>query len=191
MGIFREVLFAKKEGTERDKLITTLFDAYFDRLVYFSFQMIGDAESARDIVQDAFAGYWQQKEKVEDHPSVVRRFLYTSVKNASLNYIRHQKIVQLHEAGAVAERAEEVSAMEGIIAAEVVGHIHQSLKALHEPYQTIGIKCFVEGLKNQEVADELGISVNTVKKQKQKAVELLRLRLTPEFFAGFVVWMLR
>ena len=40
----------------------------------------------------------------------------------------------------------------------------------------------MEGKKNLEIADELDMSVNTVKKQKQKALQLLRMKLEPEIF---------
>ncbi|MFA7471995.1 MAG: sigma-70 family RNA polymerase sigma factor, partial [Spirosomataceae bacterium] len=45
----------------------------------------------------------------------------------------------------------------------------------------------MEGKKNQEIADLLGMSINTVKKQKQKALELLRLRLTPELLSFLLI----
>jgi RNA polymerase sigma-70 factor (ECF subfamily) len=46
---------------------------------------------------------------------------------------------------------------------------------------------YLEGMKNHEIAKELGISVNTVKTQKQRALQLLRLKLKPEFFIFLLI----
>jgi RNA polymerase sigma-70 factor (ECF subfamily) len=46
---------------------------------------------------------------------------------------------------------------------------------------------YFDGKKNQEIADELDMSVNTVKKQKQRALELMRVKLSPEMFTAFIM----
>jgi RNA polymerase sigma-70 factor (ECF subfamily) len=46
---------------------------------------------------------------------------------------------------------------------------------------------YFDGKKNQEIAEELDMSINTVKKQKQRALQLLRVKLTPELFTWFVM----
>ena len=77
--------------------------------------------------------------------------------------------------------------IDAIITSEVIAEIHAAIRSLPENYRTISVKGFLEGKKNQEIADELGMSVNTVKKQKQKALQLLRLKLTPDLFA-LLLW---
>lgn len=184
----RNLLKARENMSEREKFLTDLFEAHYDRLVYFCLQMTKDEEQARDIVQDAFISYWQQHKTVDQHPSVIKRFLYNSVRNASLNYLRHRKVVLTHQ-NTLAPEESESSVMEHIITAEVLGYIHDSLHSLGEPYRNICVKAFMEGMKNQEIADELGISINTVKKQKQKAIELLRIRLTAEFLISSAIFL--
>jgi RNA polymerase sigma-70 factor (ECF subfamily) len=41
---------------------------------------------------------------------------------------------------------------------------------------------YIEGMKNEEIARELGLSIQTVKNQKTRGVMLLKRRLPPEIF---------
>jgi len=160
-----------------------LFKEFYDRLVYFSFQFVYDKDQARDIVQDAFIRYWNQREEVLDNKAAIKNFLYSTVRNASLNYIRHSKIVegyiQLHNT----IEPEEAPVIDAIITAEVVAEIHAAIQSLPESYRQVSILSYLEGKKNQEIADELDMSINTVKKQKQRALQLLRMKMVPEMYA--------
>lgn len=159
-----------------------LFKEFYDRLVYFAFQFVYDKDQARDIVQDAFIKYWNQREEVLDNKAAIKNFLYSTVRNASLNYIRHSKIVegyiQLHNT----IEPEEAPIIDAIITAEVVAEIHAAIQSLPESYRQVSILSYLEGKKNQEIADELDMSINTVKKQKQRALQLLRMKMVPEMY---------
>ncbi len=189
MGLFGEVFRKKQDSALENAGLTALFDEFYDRLVYFSFQMLHDKDQAKDIAQDAFISYWQQRHQVDSHPAAVKKFLYTSVKNATLNVIRHLKVVNAYAGSQGDTEPEEKSVMDAIITSEVLAAIQEALWSLPETYRIISIRSYLEGKKNQEIADELGISVNTVKKQKQRALELLRLKLTPELFAWLLIFI--
>jgi len=169
----------------------TLFNEYFDRLVYFSWQMVNDKEQARDIVQESFVKYWHQRESVLPNKTAIKNFLYSAVRNASLNIIRHSKIVegyvQLHGT------AEPVHppVTDAIITAEVTAYIHAALQSLPASHREISILSFFEDKKNHEIADELDMSINTVKKQKQRALQLLRMKLSPELIVPVLLLLVR
>jgi RNA polymerase sigma-70 factor (family 1) len=162
--------------------LTAVFDTYYDRLVYFCLKIVDDKEQAKDIVQDAFLKYWQQATQVADHETAVKNFLYSTVHNAALNVVRHGKVVSAYAQKQNGAEPMESYVVESIISAEVIAEIHAAIESLPEQYRQISRMGYFEGKKNQEIADELGMSVNTVKKQKQKALELLRLKLRPEMF---------
>jgi RNA polymerase sigma-70 factor (family 1) len=162
--------------------LDALFKEFYDRLIYFSFQLIKDKEQARDIVQDAFIKYWHQKETVIPNKIAIKNFLYSTVRNASLNNIRHNKVMEGYIQHLGTAEPEEAPVIDAIIAAEVMAELQSSLQSLPENYRVISIMGYFDGKKNQEIADELDMSVNTVKKQKQKALQLLRLKLSPEMF---------
>ena len=167
--------------------LDVLFKEHYDRLVYFSFQFIKDKDQAEDIVQDSFIKYWNQRQTVMQNNIAIKNFLYSTVRNATLNIIRHNKVVdgyiQVH--GGI--EPEEPPVIEAIITAEAVAEIHSALNTLPESYRAISIMGYFDGKKNQEIADELNMSINTVKKQKQRALELLRVKLSPELFTWFLL----
>ena len=159
-----------------------LFDELFDRLVYFAFQLLKDKDQARDIVQDAFVKYWDLRETIIQDKTAAKNFLYSTVRNASLNTLRHKKIVESHIQLQGAADSEEQPVIEAIITSEVMAAVRMAVQSLPESHKQISILGYMEGKKNQEIADELNMSVNTVKKQKQRALQLLRLKLEPEIF---------
>ena len=173
-------------GSFGETELNSLFDAYFDRLSYFAFKLIKDRDLADDMAQEAFIKYWQMRDLVENNPVSIKNFLYTTVKNACLNSIRHEKVVSSYASRLPEEPVAESTVMDTIITAEVLDSLWSAVQSLPEPFQKISRLAYLEGKKNQEIADELGISVNTVKKQKQKALEMLRARLRPELMALLV-----
>ena len=160
-----------------------LFKEFYDRLVYFSFRIVEDKYQAQDIAQEAFIKYWNERESVALNKIAIKNYLYSSVRNASLNQVRHTRIVQGYAQLQGTEEPEQSPVIDAIITSEVLAEIHLAIEALPQIYRTICTKAYLEGKKNQEIADELGISINTLKKQKQKVLELLRLKLTPELFS--------
>ncbi|WP_019947486.1 RNA polymerase sigma-70 factor [Hymenobacter aerophilus] len=158
-----------------------LFRRYYARLVYFSFQLTGHREAAEDIAQEAFITYWNQREQVA--AAGVQAYLYSTVRNASLNAVRHRKVVQLHQSqtqAAPPPPAAEPDVVRQLIKAEVVAEIYEALETLPDGCRTIVRLGYLENKKNHEIAAELGVSINTVKTQKQRGLQLLRLRLRPE-----------
>jgi RNA polymerase sigma-70 factor (ECF subfamily) len=162
--------------------LESIFKVFFARLVYFSFQLIDDKEHARDIVQDAFVQYWKTRDSVALNKTAIKNYLYATVRNASLNYLRHKKTVDKFNALQAGSEPEYPPVLNAIISAELMSEIHGAIESLPANCRAVSVLGYLEGKKNQEIADELSMSVNTVKKQKQKALQLLRLKLTPEMF---------
>lgn len=166
-----------------EKVFEQFFKGFYPRLVYFAFQILGDKTKAEDIVQEAFIKYWDHKEEVSQNPIAIKNFLYSTVKNSSLNVVRHEKVVEKYKSNFTPLEAEEATVINYIIQSEVLAEIHQAIQTLPESCQRISRMGYLEGMKNHEIAATLGISINTVKTQKQRAMQLLRLRLNPETFA--------
>lgn len=156
--------------------LKSLFDLLYLRLCRFADQIISDSATAEDIVQEAFIKFWQRNAEIKDLPAI-KTFLYVMVRNACLNHLKHQKVVQKF-----AQTQTEVAEEAAVLKAEVWGEVHRAIASLPEGCRNVFKLSYLEGLKNQEIADELKISINTVKTQKARALELLKLRLKPETF---------
>lgn len=161
--------------------LKSLFDLLYLRLCRFADQIISDSATAEDIVQEAFIKFWQRNTEIPDLPAI-KTFLYVMVRNACLNHLKHQKVAKKFAETQVTE-AEDAA----VLKAEVWGEVHRAIASLPEGCRNVFKLSYLEGLKNQEVADELKISVNTVKTQKARALALLKLRLTPESFMALCI----
>ena len=163
MGVIRHLYSPEMTA---DPSLELLFKNYYDRLVFFSWQIVKNKQQAEDMAQDAFITYWQQREQIAGHPKAIKNFLYRSVKNASLNTIRHEQIVGQFESSYSGKEYGEAYILEAIISAEIIAEVNAAIDALPAHLQRVSKLSFLEGKKNQEVADELEMSVNTVKKTK-------------------------
>ena len=159
-----------------------IFKAYYSRLVYFAFQLVLNKGKAEDIVQEAFIYYWKNQDGISSDNLSIKSYLYTTVKNASLNVLRHQQVEEKYIKHFNPYPAEEKHVDNVLINAEVLAQLHQAIESLPANCKKISKMSFLEEMKNQEIADELNISINTVKTQKQRGLQLLRLRLNPELF---------
>ena len=149
-----------------------LFKYYYPRLAYYSEQIIGDNINVDDIVGDTLYLMWENRKNFHSH-NELKNYLYLTVKNKSLNYIKHNivknKYNQLHD-----NEESDTNFEDLIIEQEVHGFLHYALNNLPKECAKIIDLIYIKGLKYQEVADELGVSIDTVKSQRKRAIEILK-----------------
>lgn len=153
-----------------------LFKQYYARLCYFAYQIINNKDSAEDIVQDAFVKYWKCTCAFTNESSS-KNYLYITVRNACLNMLRHEGITTKFFAAQDKSSVQEEKGLAHIIKAEALGQIHKAIETLPPGCGKILKLAYFEKLKNEEIAAHLGISINTVKTQKARALHLLRLKV--------------
>ena len=161
------------------KAFREIFDTYFHALSAFGYTYVADPPVVEDMVQEAFISFWEKRQDF-DHLSALKSFLYTSVRNKCLNHLKHQTVRKKHESALVYELESDHSFGHHVIEEETFNQLLAEIKALPESAQEIMILA-MNGLKNQEIADELGISINTVKTQKKIAYAKLKQKLEPRF----------
>ncbi len=159
-----------------EKEYKILFKEFYTPLVIFTNQFIHNRETSEDIVQEIFVRIWEKELKFENDQAL-RTYLYRSAQNRCINYIRHKKIELRHEA----EISEELQAAEphfftSLIRDEVYRQLFTAID--HLPHQCKKIcQLTLEGKKPSEIADILGLAVETVKKQKKIALKRIQNRL--------------
>ncbi len=174
-----------------DESFAVLFNSSYAKLCHFARQFLKDDDDAKDIVQEAFVKYWDIKDEIAGDALSVSSFLYSSVKNACLNKLRRQKLESTFLNTRDADPMEEAVALNAMIRTEVLAEIHKVITTLPENCQLVFRMGYLEGLKNPEIAAELGISINTVKTQKKRGLQLLKTRLNPDFFVLFSLFFLK
>lgn len=137
----------------------------------FGFGIIPETETVRDIVQEAFIGLWDRREILQsvDH---TKAFLYTSIHNRLLNVLRNRKVATRH-AEKMRGQHNEDSFRDLIIETEMYEFLCRKIESL-PPMQQKVIWLHSEGLTNEQIAQKLEISVNTVLTHKQRAKSALK-----------------
>ncbi len=176
-------------GTSRLVAIEALFYSYYPRLCDFSLRLIRDPDTAEDIVQDVFATICESPEKLPNESSKIKSFLYTCVKNACFNRLRHQTIVDRYRESYLPHPDTDSDIIDHIIHAEILGELYDAINALPKGCAAVFRKGYLEGLDNAEIAKQLNISIHTVKSQKQRGLSLLRKKLNPEVY-GLILFII-
>jgi len=160
----------------------SVFHAYYPRLCHFASQFIADPEQHEDIVQDAFMAYWKNRKSIAEDANVIKSFLYATVRNICFNQLRKDKVITRFQLLNRMDEIEDAEILNKIIRSEVMAEIYRVLKTLPPGIQEVFRLGYLEGLNNHQIAEELGVSVNTVKTQKQRGLKVLKGKLNPELF---------
>ena len=82
---------------------------------------------------------------------------------------------KIHDAISLKE-SDDHTILDDLINAELIGALHRELNQLPEGCQRVCRLIYLEGMKYDEVAQELDVSVNTVKTQRIRAINLLKTK---------------
>ncbi|MEN8119062.1 MAG: RNA polymerase sigma-70 factor [Bacteroidota bacterium] len=155
-----------------------LFREYFKPLTAFAKKYLNDIDVAKEIVHEAFLKLWEKREEVDTSKSV-KSYLYTTVYNRSLNYIRDNKKFDRTEGKTeLLEQSENWDQTNNMTATEIEAKITQTLDYLPEKCRQIFVMSRYEEMKYREIAKKLDISIKTVETQMSKALKALRKNLS-------------
>ncbi len=185
-----EILTRIKKGDE--KAFEALYKSFFSMLCMFSYRYVKKVEIAEEIVQDVFFHIWEKRNQFELTTSF-KSYLYKSVHNNSLKHLRHQKIVLAYENSTTFSGSEKVTGQNFLEESEVYQILHGVIDELPERTRDIFQLNRFKGLKYQEIADYMQISVKTVEAHMSSVLKILRNRLKDygtftlaAFFANFI-----
>ena len=147
------------------------FYEFYSALCLFARKYVGSIDTAYDLAQDAFIKCWKKIDQFQSE-SEVKMFLYTVTRNESLNYLKHKKV----ELKAQEHVAAEIYFKEQVIEQESYLLLNRAISELPPQGRRI-IELALTGLKNLDIAEELNISVNTVKTLKTNAYKAIKLKL--------------
>lgn len=161
------------------------FEIFFRRLYLplgmYALRIVDDADIAEDMVQEAFIKTWEQLDSGREI-SNFRAFIYKCVRNRCLTYLSEQE-------NKFGEELIPDVAEEEIDTSFRDARIWKAIDELPEKCREIFLMSKRDGYSNEEIADELGISVKTVKNQMTKAFSRLREALSDghkPFFLPFL-----
>lgn len=164
-------IFGKKDFEE-------LFNHWFNDLMGFVCSYVRDEEVARDLVHDVFMTIWRNRNCL-DFSRSLKSYLFTLARNYALNYIRHQKVVAGNEEGLIQYIIKSEEELDDYDL--TVERLKTKLDELPQKQREVLTRCFVDGKMYKEVAEELDISLNTVKTHVKRALKFLRDELQEDF----------
>jgi RNA polymerase sigma-70 factor, ECF subfamily len=150
-----------------------LFKSHFVQLCNFASQYVSDMDAARDICQKVFILLWENREQINTDQNV-RSYLFTSVKNRCLNYIRDQKKYRSRILDVDIQDIDIAFEEDEMATDELQIKIQKSLDALPEKCRQVFIMSRFEEKKYQEIAIALDISIKTVEAHMSRALRSLR-----------------
>jgi RNA polymerase sigma-70 factor (ECF subfamily) len=150
---------------------------YYPALNRYAYLMVKDGDVAEDMVHNVFLKL-VESEVALNNPAYQKAYLYRSVYNECLNHIKHQQIRKGYQNEKNSYPEEIADTDEASIQhKELKQTIAKALDLLPEQCRRVFQLSRYEELKYKEIADLLGISVNTVEKHMVKALKRLRVQL--------------
>ena len=153
-----------------------LFGTFYRYLVLYALRYVKQQEVAEDVVQEVFIAIWESDKKYNSYHGF-RAFLYDAVKNRCLNYLEHQQVVDKYKQYCLLQEIQDDDDEDPEQFIEDIGKL---LDKLPEKRKMVLELCVIESKSYAEIADLLGISLNTVKDHVKKAYAFLREELRRE-----------
>lgn len=176
------IIIYLKEGNEL--AFQYIFNKYYDFLCLIAQSYLRDNFIAETIVGDIIYNLWEIRENLDIKTSL-RAYLTRSVKNRSINYLQQEYVqrevsVNQYEDKAAIEELffiESKHPLEDLLEQELSKKIDQIIEELPPECRQVFVMSRYEDLKYEEIAERLGISVNTVKYHMKNALMKLRTEL--------------
>lgn len=157
-----------------------IYDSMFHSLCLFGFKMIPEDDVVNDVVQEVFIELWKRREQFTTLVKT-KAYLYTSVRNRILSHIRSKRTVSMET-----HFYDEIEINNHITAEETSRLINKAITGLPQQTGKI-IDLALSGFGNQEIAEELNVSINTVKTLKKSGYNKLRENLKEHLFALLIL----
>lgn len=177
LSVSDEALFRDLRSDQRDAL-TELFDRYHRKLFFFALKFLKDKEMAKDAVQSVFVKCWESRHKMNIKTSV-SNYLFMMLKHRVLNDIRSKNAAItrnyiLYQHSEVVEADCSKRLEEGELTAE----FHRAIRSLPEQKRRVCLYKMRGDMSNEDIANEMELSIATVKSHYSEAIKKLRDMMT-------------
>ena len=166
----------RKINERASDALSKIYPAMYPELYYYSYSLYKETDNAKDAIQDAFLYLWEHPKIQFDSLQKLKSYLYVLIRNDFISSLRKSKTQKEHQDSYLYENDYYVyQAAE----AEIFTIIPAALRMLPEECARI-LKLLLEGWNLKEVAEKLGMPTSTVHFQKQRAISILRAKLSKD-----------
>lgn len=158
---------------------------HMDILYNYALRMTGNADDARDLLQETFLKAYRFWDKYEKGTNV-RAWLFRIMKNTYINLyrkaVKEPDTVDYNDIQNFYNIIRENSADANDLQEKLFGHlldddVTKALESLPEEFRTVVILCDIEGLTYEEIAEFVECPVGTVRSRLHRGRKLLYTKL--------------
>ena len=197
-----ETLFARVERGDVEAF-TVVYKKYHKLLYVLAYRYLMNKTMAEDAVQHVFTRFWEFRSELRVGVSL-KNYLVTMTKNHILNVIRNENtaVAKNYEIAQSTPEYED-TLVENLEKKELMSLFYQTLDKLPSQKREICMMKVRDELTNQEIAERMHLSVNTIKTHYSEALKLLRahlhkllifvtyLTLLKHLSVFFILWIIR
>lgn len=155
-----------------EKAFQNLFELLWDPMYTYAFSLLEDETLAKDMVQEVWIGFWEGRKTIEN--TNIKAYLYKAVRYRVLKELRDSKLKSTHLEVLDTIYLDDNIEEESLDPEETKMLLDNKLSILPKKCKEVFKLSKLQGLKNKEIAVELGISENTVENHISKAFKLLK-----------------
>lgn len=143
----------------------------YNQLFYYTLKRVGNAEVSKDIVSEGFAFIWENFEKIK--LETIKQYLYKYVHNKCVDNYRHSIVEKKYIS--LLLKVDEEEDFSNVCDDEArLRRIKKVSEKFSDRTYVVFYKCFIEQKKYSEVAQELSITIDGVKKHIVRALKAFR-----------------
>jgi RNA polymerase sigma-70 factor (family 1) len=159
------------------KVFEIIYKTHYQQLFSIAYRYAGAQEAAEEIVHDVFLTIWNKAEDLKIQHSL-KSYLFKAVINTSLNYIKKEKLNTEKRLKYMAEQQEyDYDGSPNNTEEALLIGLEQALKSLPEKCKNVMYLSRFGKLKQQEIAEQMNISIKTVKNHLTYGFQKLREHL--------------
>lgn len=161
----------------RDELaLQEFFFSIQPQLFYFLFRFTNSKEIAEDLTQESFVKFWLSIDNLDPQKSF-KAYLFKIARNLAINHVnRNLPLVSFDEENILLHLSRSI---EGEIENSFfMNDFQRAINTLPERCKSTFLLSRFSGFNYSEIAEIMGVSLQTVKNQMNKALAVLRKRLS-------------
>ncbi len=162
---------------DSESTFENVFRSHFKNLHIYACSIVKDEVIGEEMVQNVFCKLWEKRDQLQVQGSI-KSYLYRSVHNESLNWLKQQKGRARHHTYIASQGTTVQPATDGASYSELKKKVLSVMDELPEQCRMVFHLSRFEELNYQEISETMGITVSTVKNHMNKALRVLRSRLT-------------
>lgn len=160
-----------------EQAFTIIYKQYVKSLYSLAYKYLKSKEMAEDAIHHVFCKLWEHRSTIDVNINL-KNYLYSSVKNYILNEIRNNNLaIQKNYELAQLDSPYEIDVIEQIEEKEMYDLLKRAMDSLPEQKRQVCYYKIYDELSNQEIADKMNVSVNTIKTHYSQSLKLMRTML--------------